>query len=216
MAAVRPNEATCAGIGSPRSERRDRLAHRGRGLDAVAALRGRPEEAREIRIGAADEIAVGDERAQAGPDARRPADRERGHALDAVDRDRDVELFGLHVVRRHRIGVRGRAEQHAGIGLEVPVFLDPAVIGQAALAMPAGGAKMKAERRRGSRPIGRAPASMPTASPRRPRRSRPAAPRARGRRRRTRQTPPSRRSAAYGASASSVPPARRMPRRKPW
>jgi hypothetical protein len=105
-------------------QRRAGFAHRGRGLDPVAALRGDPEEGGRLRVPAADQVAVGHERAQAGPGARGTADAERGHRLDPVDRQRDVEFFGLHVVRVHRVHVGGRAEEHAGIGLDVPVFRD--------------------------------------------------------------------------------------------
>ena len=92
----------------------------------------------------------------------------------------------------------------------------PAVIGHAALGTPSGGAKMKAERRLGCRPIGRAPASRPTTSAQAPAAfttsgaSRACVPA------RICQTPPSRRSDKTGASATSAPPERSRPRRNPW
>jgi hypothetical protein len=113
------------GSGSPRAQRGARFAHRRRRLDAVAALRGDPEEAGRIGREAADQVAVGDERAQPSPAAARPH-RERRRHFDAIDRQRDVEVFGLHVLRRHRIGVRRRAEQEAGVGLDVPALVDAA------------------------------------------------------------------------------------------
>jgi hypothetical protein len=124
IAGVRPKAQTCAGNRPAAHQRRDRLAHGRRGLDAVAALRRRPEEAGQLGIGAAHQVAVGHEGAQPRPNAGGAADRERGHALDPVYGGGDVEFLGLHVVRRHRVGVGRRAEQHAGVGLEVPVFLD--------------------------------------------------------------------------------------------
>jgi hypothetical protein len=92
----------------------------------------------------------------------------------------------------------------------------PAVSGHAPLAMPSGGAKMKAERRLGCRPIGRAPASRPTTSAHAPAAFTTSGASSAWPPACTCQTPPSRRSDETGASASSAPPARRMPRRKPW
>src|SRR6185312_9046355 len=69
----------------PAHQRSAGLAHRRRGLDAVAALGDDPEQARDLRVEAADEITVADEGAQARPDARRTADGERGHLLDAIN-----------------------------------------------------------------------------------------------------------------------------------
>ena len=44
--------------------------------------------------------------AQPGPGAQRPADRERGGRLDAVDGQCDVQFFRPHVVRHAVVGIR--------------------------------------------------------------------------------------------------------------
>jgi hypothetical protein len=102
-----------SGSGSPRAS----AAH------AVAALCRDPEEAGHAGLEAADQVAVGHEGAQAGPGARGAADGERGRLLDAVHCDGDVHLLGLHVLRLDRVGIGRRAQQHAGVGLDVPAFV---------------------------------------------------------------------------------------------
>ena len=66
-AASSPNAAMRAWQRQAARQRSARLAHRRRRLDAVAALRGDPEEAGRIGREAADQVAVGDERAQPRP-----------------------------------------------------------------------------------------------------------------------------------------------------
>ena len=43
-----------------------------------------------------------------------------------VNAQGDVQLFGLHVLRLRRVGVGRRAQQQAGVGLDVPGFVDAA------------------------------------------------------------------------------------------
>ena len=83
------------------------LAHRGRGLYAVAALPRHPEKARRTRIEAADQAFVGHKRAQARPGVRGAADGQCGGGLQAVDGQGNVQLFGLHVLRVGGVGVGG-------------------------------------------------------------------------------------------------------------
>ena len=66
---------------------------------------------------------VGDEGAQPGPSVLDPADRKVEGALDAIDADRDIELFRLRIAGRRRRLVGGRDQQLSGIGLEVEFLL---------------------------------------------------------------------------------------------
>ena len=77
----------------------------GGALDAVAALPHQPEEARAGIVEADHQFAVGDEAAQPRPGGGGPADMQRGGGLDAVDGQRDVQLFGLHVLRVGGVGI---------------------------------------------------------------------------------------------------------------
>ena len=95
---------------------------RGR-LNAIAALAREPEKAFPLRIPADHEIAVGREAAQAGPDVVRTANAQTGNGFDRMNAHRHVELFGHHVMRGHRIGVGGRAQQLTGVGLEIKALV---------------------------------------------------------------------------------------------
>jgi hypothetical protein len=189
------------------------LAHGGRGLDAVAALRRHPEEAGRTGLEAADQVAVGHEGAQAGPGARGAADGQRGRLLDAVHGDGDVHLLGLDVLRLDRVGIGRRAEQHAGVGLDVPALVGTEHHGPVRHALALGrredegraAARLDAQRRHARQRATvstHAPAALSTtgASYTLP----PAV---------TRQRSPTRSMAVTPASHTSWPPARRMPRR---
>ena len=88
-------------------------AHGGGGLDAVTALRGHPEEARHLRVEAADQIAIGDEGAQASPGMRRAANAQAGMFFDLVDAEGDIQLFRLYIVGLDRVGVGGPSSRPA-------------------------------------------------------------------------------------------------------
>ena len=207
----------CGDRAAPRRQRRAGL----RPSPPRSGCRSRPappaRRSRAPAVEAADQVAVGHEGAQAGPGAGRPADRQRRHRLDAVDAERDVQLLGLHVVRRDRVGVGRRAEQQAGVGLEVPGLVDADDQRPARDVTPGGGAKMKAERRFGCRPMRRTPAS-------RAERVAPGAGRVDTHRRACRPAagaaPASRRLALerrdLGVADDAGRRARRSPRRKPW
>jgi hypothetical protein len=138
------------------------FAHRGAGLDAVAALRGDPEETGRVRCEATDQIAVGDEGAQAGPASTRSTDSHGGRFLDPVDAQRDVVVLRLHVVRLDRIGIRAGTEQQAGIGFEVVALVEAGDERPVCRGKVSGGSNTNAERRLGVMPIGATPASVAT------------------------------------------------------
>ncbi|MOA41812.1 hypothetical protein D3C78_1638140 [compost metagenome] len=104
--------------------RAGQLRHAGRGLDAITALGRQPEEAFAVIVPADHQIAVGDERAQAGPAVSWAADGQGGGGFDVVDPGGDVQLFGHHVLWRDGIGVGRRAQQLAGVRFEVKAFVD--------------------------------------------------------------------------------------------
>jgi hypothetical protein len=94
-------------------------------LNPIAALARHPEKARQLRIESAHQIAVGHERPQPSPGARWAANSQGRHLLDPVNGQRDVQLLRLHVLRRHRVGIGRRAQQHACIRLDVPILAGP-------------------------------------------------------------------------------------------
>ena len=83
------------------------FAHRGAGLDAVATERGDPEKTSRRGIEPTHEPTVGNEGAQARPGPHRSLDPHRRGPFDAIDRNRDVEFFGLHIVRPNGVGIGG-------------------------------------------------------------------------------------------------------------
>ena len=93
-------------------------------LDAVAALRREPEETFYLIVPADDRRAVGHEAAQPRPFVGHALHLERGRALDPLEPDSHVDLFGLGIGRRTAGGVRGRDEQATGVGLEVELLAD--------------------------------------------------------------------------------------------
>ena len=78
-------------------------AHGGGGLDTVTALRGDPEEVRHLRVETADQIAIGDKGAQAGPSVRRATDAQAGVFLDLVDAQGNIQFFRLYIVGLDRV-----------------------------------------------------------------------------------------------------------------
>ncbi len=92
----------------------------------------------------------------------RAADLQRGGCLDMVDGGGNIKLFGHHVVRHGRVGIGRRAEQHAGVGLEIPGLVQAGGHRPVGYRQPPrGGRKVKALRRCGTSPIACAPNSAP-------------------------------------------------------
>lgn len=76
-----------------------------RRLNAVAALPRSPEKSRQLLVETTNQATVRNERTQTGPHMAGPAYIERRHVLYVIDRNRDIQLFSLDIVRRHRISI---------------------------------------------------------------------------------------------------------------
>ncbi len=112
------------GRGPAGGERGRQPAQARRGLNAIAALSGQPEETGDLGIVADNRCLVGHERAQPGPAMVDPRYGQVGRGLDAVDGDGDIDVLGLHVTWRHRRFVGRRSQQLARVRLEIEALVD--------------------------------------------------------------------------------------------
>ena len=110
----------CAGVGSPRATRR-RTVHPWPARSGCQPwLRGAPESLVSGSKPATRSPSA--TKLQPGPGVAGAADG-NGHRLDAGDAQRDVELL-RPVLRLDQVGIGRRAEQLAGIRLEIPALVD--------------------------------------------------------------------------------------------
>ena len=101
-------------------QRRRQLRGRRRSLDPESALAGTPEKARFDRIEPVNWKPVGGEGAKACPAAFDSLDRPVDHALQALDRQRDVHLLGRGVAGRGRdLVVRAEPDTAVAFALEI-------------------------------------------------------------------------------------------------
>jgi outer membrane protein assembly factor BamB len=148
----------------PAHQGRAGLAHGGRSLDAVAALRGEPEKARRQRVEAADQIAIATK-------LRKPAQGRCGRRTASVViswmRCTPMAMSsssGCTSCGGTGSSLAGEPSKRPASGLMYQPWSSPMAIGHCCQPGVGGGSKRKALRRLGTRPMPGRPASAATVS----------------------------------------------------